>query len=227
MATPFPALLEERLGIDCVNLGVHSAGVEVFLKDDAILDVARGAEAVIVQAMPAQNQSNALYAVHPRRNDRFLRAQVPFHSLFPEVDLTDIHFTRHLLVRLAAVSEARFETVAAVLADAWIDQMQRLLAAIDRPVIHVWFGMAPPPPSVSFDDPTALVTKPMIECVSRDAAGMLEIVPSDLARQDPTTDMHLRASDAKRAGEFPGALAHIEAAEALAAQLRALRLPAF
>ncbi len=36
--------------------------------------------------MGAQNLSNRFYAVHPRRNDRFLRASTLMKTIFREVD---------------------------------------------------------------------------------------------------------------------------------------------
>jgi hypothetical protein len=51
----------------------------------------------VIQITGAQNISNRFYSVHPRRNDRFLKASRLMQTIFAEVDFTEFHFTRHLL----------------------------------------------------------------------------------------------------------------------------------
>ena len=97
---PYPALLEDRLAVSCVNFGVVNAGVDLYLNDPGVMGLAAGAGAKVVQVMGAQNLSNRYYSVHPRRNDRFLRASDRLEALYPEVDFTEFHFVRHLLGKL-------------------------------------------------------------------------------------------------------------------------------
>jgi hypothetical protein len=59
----------------------------------------------------AQNLSNRLYTVHPRRNDRFLRASGILRTIYRDVDFTEFHFTRHMLDHLRCLSEDRFDIV--------------------------------------------------------------------------------------------------------------------
>src|SRR6056297_2682323 len=92
---PWPALLEQDLGTPCVNLGLPNAGPDVLAGDPGLLRMARRARAVVVQLPCAMNLSNPFYRVHPRRNDRFVAAETPLRDLFPEVDFTEFHFTRH------------------------------------------------------------------------------------------------------------------------------------
>lgn len=138
--TPFPLLVEQRTGIACLNLGLLNAGVDAFVKDPALPGLARRARAVVVQVLGAQNLSNAFYSVHPRRNDRFVAATPRLRSLFPEVELTDIHFTRHLLRRLQEVSPERFAIVAEDLRQVWLRQMGLLLGAFACPRLLLWLG---------------------------------------------------------------------------------------
>ncbi len=59
----------------------------------------------VIQVMGAHNMSNRFYAVHPRRNDRFLRASLGCcKTIYPEVDFTEFNFTRHMLTALATHS---------------------------------------------------------------------------------------------------------------------------
>ena len=71
---PFPDLVERALGMTCVNLGYMNAGVDAFIHEAEVLSLAAAAEITVIQLMGAQNMSNRLYRVHPRRNDRFLTA---------------------------------------------------------------------------------------------------------------------------------------------------------
>ena len=44
----------------------------VFVNEPTVIDICSKALVTVVQLMGAQNTSNRFYAVHPRRNDRFL-----------------------------------------------------------------------------------------------------------------------------------------------------------
>ena len=94
---PYPALLRDVLGVPTANLGCVNAGIDVFLNEPAITDVAAGARVTVVQIMGAQNLSNRFYTVHPRRNDRFVHAAPGLRALYRDIDFTEFHFTRHLL----------------------------------------------------------------------------------------------------------------------------------
>ena len=98
---PFPALVQGRLGIPIANLGCVNAGLDVFLNEPAIADVAAGAKVTVLQILGVQNLSNRYYTVHPRRNDRFVHAAPGLKALYRDVDFTEFHFTRHLLGVLA------------------------------------------------------------------------------------------------------------------------------
>ena len=114
VSDPFPALLERRLGGACVNFGSINSGLESILNDPELMRLACGAEACVVQLPGAQNLSNRLYRVHPRRNDRFLGASRMMQAIFDDVDFTQFHFTRHLLrsrfCRECLASRRRFRT---------------------------------------------------------------------------------------------------------------------
>lgn len=148
---PFPALVERQAGVACVNFGLVNAGVDAFLKDPALPDLARGARAVVVQVMGAQNLTNGFYSVHPRRNDRFVAATARLQALFPKVELTDVHFTRHLVCRLHDTSPRDFAAVVAELKAVWVARMAQLLEAFDCPRLLLWLGPAPPPASATPD----------------------------------------------------------------------------
>ena len=97
---PYADLLQGRLGLNVVNLSCVNAGVDVYLHEEPITRIAARAEVAVVQVMGAQNISNRFYAVHPRRNDRFLGATPLLRSVYRTVDFTEFSFTRHLLTVL-------------------------------------------------------------------------------------------------------------------------------
>ncbi|WP_254446586.1 DUF6473 family protein [Ruegeria sp. HKCCD8929] len=135
---PFPAVLDDRLGMTCVNLGSVSCGLEAMAQDPELMHMAQEAERCVIQLTGAHNLSNRLYRVHPRRNDRFLEPSEFLTRLYPEVDFTEFHFTRHLLAHLLALSDERFTEVCEELRRAWIDRMHHLLAGLEHPAVLLW-----------------------------------------------------------------------------------------
>jgi hypothetical protein len=144
VAQPFADHLEVSLGLPVVNLGVANAGPEVFLADDEITRIGRRAQAVVVQMVGAQNQSNPFYTVHPRRNDRVLGVTAAMRGLFPEVDFTEFHFTRHLLQSLQVRSRERFAIIAAQLQARWVERTAALLQGLGPQVVLLWAGAQAP-----------------------------------------------------------------------------------
>ncbi|EYD72571.1 DUF6473 family protein [Limimaricola hongkongensis] len=134
---PFPALLERSTGRACVNLGTLNAGIGALLGDAALLAMCQGAERVVLQVTGAQGLANRFYSVHPRRNDRFLRASAKLRALYPEIDFTDFCFVRHMLESLHSHEEARFALVRDELRVAWSMRMRSLIAQLGVPVTLV------------------------------------------------------------------------------------------
>lgn len=214
VAEPFPALLEGALGEVCINFGQHNASVEAFLHDPVVADACRDATVTVVAATGAANLSNRLYAVHPRRNDRVVRASASLRVLFPEVDFAEICFTRHLLLTLHAAAPDRFGIVREELRIAWIARMRTLLDRIGPRAVLLWLAPHPPPSETGPEpeegplgrDPL-FVSAPMVEGL-RPLVQEVVVVPSGPG------------------GGGPDQAAHQRAAEALAAPIRALLPPA-
>jgi hypothetical protein len=220
VVNPFPDLVEHVVGLASVNLGCVNAGPDVFLNEPAILDVASGARITVVQILGAQNLTNRFYAVHPRRNDRFLSASARLQAMFPEVDFTEFNFTRHMLQSLCAVSPDRFEVVAEELRAAWVARMQALLQKLSGRVLLLWMADHPPKdaglPADLANDPI-LVDAEMIATVSAGDADYLEVVTSSDA--GGVEGMSFSPLDRMAAAEVPGPTAHREVAAALAPRL--------
>ena len=108
---PLPKLLEGLIDLPVVNLGCVNAGADLVANDDTVTGICRDAAVTVIQVTGAQNTSNRFYTVHPRRNDRFLKASGRLSTLYEELDFTDFHFTRHLLSRLADCAPDKFALV--------------------------------------------------------------------------------------------------------------------
>jgi len=141
---PYAARLAERLEQPVANLGCINAGTDVFAADQTVMDICHRARVTVLQVTGAHNMSNRFYAVHPRRNDRFLRASTLLKTIYREVDFTDFNFTRHLLQDLEAASPEKFAMVRQELKEAWVARMKMLLQKMGSRVVLLWLGRHSP-----------------------------------------------------------------------------------
>jgi hypothetical protein len=219
VAEPYPVLVERQIGLRMVNLGCVNAGPDVFLNEPAVFDVVAGAEICVVQVMGALNLSNRFYAVHPRRNDRFLRAAPELQALFPDIDFTEFHFTRHLLRTLRLTGAARFDAVAEELREVWVARMAELLRSLPGKVILLWLSDHAPVragrPSERLRDPV-LVNAEMIASVRHLVSDYVEVVYSPTATAGEQAGIAFAPTDRLAAAEVPGPAAHADVAAALA-----------
>ena len=213
---PFAALLERDIGQVCINLGATNAGVDAYLGDDTLLEIAAGATQVVIQAMGAQNLTNRYYRVHPRRNDRFVAPEPALRQLFPEVDFTEIHFTRHLLAVLAGVSHRRYLSVAAELRQTWQERMSALLGILPRPPVLLWLRYDPG--GGAWPEPV-LVGQEMVVALAPALARVIEVPAEPAAVAGEMNAMIYAPAQAAAAGRMIGQGAHYKIAEALAAAL--------
>ncbi|MFX0543963.1 DUF6473 family protein [Roseovarius sp. S1116L3] len=221
---PYPALVEAKMGVPCVNFGWPNAGLDVLLHDGDVIGAASRAEVTVLQVLGAQNMSNRYYTVHPRRNDRFVQASPLLRAIFPEVDFTEFHFTRHMLGCLAHIAPERFAAVRRELQDAWVARMKLLLSRIDGPIILLW--MSAHPPQARADDPDladdpAFVTCAMLAAVQGPKVEMVEAPYSAVARAEGTRGMAFSQFEASAAAELPGPTAHRDVVGAILPALRA------
>lgn len=222
---PYPALIEAALDMPVINFGCMNAGADAFLHDEAVLDICRGARVTVVQVTGAQNLSNRFYTVHPRRNDRFVRAHRALIALYPSVDFTEFNFIRHMLQSLHARAPGRFVAVLAELRAVWQERMKALVTAIGGPVVVVWMAERPPPDEdapLSFEAEPLFVDSAMMTPVRAMATDFLEVQPSARARAMGTGGMVFAEIDAPVAAALPGPLMHEEVAQALLPRLRVL-----
>ncbi len=173
---PFPDRLADRIGKPVVNMGAMNAGLDLFINDPAIASALDRADAVVLQIPGAANMSNRFFTVHPRRNDRFLKASNKMRQIYHDLDFTEFHFTRHMLTALRHQSEERFALVIAELRTAWRARMALLLDRINAPVHLLWLSQRAPE-----DDPVneeglgydpLFVTRHMVDEIAPFAASM-------------------------------------------------------
>jgi hypothetical protein len=223
VATPFPELVGQGLGIGAVNLGCINAGVDTFAGDEAVAGICRVARACVVQVMGAHRLSNPLYGVHPRRNDRVLAPTWRLRKLYPEVDFAEIHFTRHLIGTLAG-DPGRFAGVRDVLKSSWVSRMSRLIATLGVPVVLLWLtdGAEGATGNGADDAGPLLVDRDMIEALT---PAPVAVVRAETGRPEAGTDrgrVTLSPFEEAAARELPGPPDHRRIAEATSAVLRSL-----
>ncbi len=225
IAEPFPAIVEAETGLTCVNFGINNAGIDVFLNDATMLRVAERAQFCVVQVLGANKLNNRYYAVHPRRNDRFIKASHLMQTIFREVDFTEFHFTRHMLGALATIAPERFRLVIDEVQQAWLARMEMLLARIDGRAILPCFADHAPEEKIHDG---ALETDPfgierwMIEKLRGRVAQVVEVAASPAALARGTEGMIFGDMDEPAARGMLNPAAHDEAAGAVVAALAEL-----
>ncbi|MCL3882127.1 DUF6473 family protein [Marivita sp. GX14005] len=214
VADPWPVRLETMLGRAVVNLGVENTGVDAYLNDAGALCTAAQARLAIIQLTGCHNGSNRYYTVHPRRNDRFVKASSALKALYPEMDFTEVHFTRHMLTRLRSICPDRFALVAEEARIAWHARMQQLIAHMSSEVILFWFApFAPEKSKDDLEDGEIFLDRRMVERLQPHAFETVELVADPWAEgHDDTTVSPLETG---RAARLPGRSAHEAAARAL------------
>lgn len=222
---PYPALVERATGIRMVNLGAVNAGVDVYLNEPAVLEITAHARATVLQIVGARNLSNRFYTVHPRRNDRFLRASASLQALYREVDFTEFHFTRHMLQTLHTVSPSRFKLVAQELRTAWVARMTALLERIPGKSVLLWIADHPPALAGSPADPweePVLIDAAMIAELRARVTDYLEVVSRPEAETDGSGAFSPGAMPEPAARGVPGPAMHRAVAEQLTTALERL-----
>jgi hypothetical protein len=225
IADPFPVLVENALGLRCVNLGQTNAGVDVFLNDPTVIATASKAARSVVQVTGANNLSNRFYSVHPRRNDRFLKASAMMQAVFRDVDFTEFHFTRHMLGSLAEQAPDRFALVIEEVQSAWLARMELLLSKIRSPALLLWFADHAPEDRTDLSharhDPFA-IERWMIDRLRPRVAAVIEVVASPAALTRGVKGMVYNEFEIAAAKGMLGPAAHEEAAQAVVEGLERL-----
>jgi hypothetical protein len=220
---PFPELVEKQIGVPCVNLGTVNGGVDAFVNDETILGLCGKASVTVVQVMGAHNMSNRFYSVHPRRNDRFLKASTLMRTIFREVDFTEFAFTRHLLSTLKSISPDKFDVLEQELKVAWQARMELLISRIKGKVVLLWVSENAPAPATGPSakvkelgtDPL-FIDRAMIDGIREKVHGYVEVVVPPEVDEMGTKGMLFPQLEAAAAQEMHGPLLHNIIADKLA-----------
>ncbi len=220
---PYPDLLEDALGLPCINLGCRNAGIDAFLSCPSLVDIAAMAKVTVVQVMGAANMSNRFYTVDPRRNHRFIRASRKLKQLYPEIDFREFEQTAHMLTALARTGPERLQQVRHEVQTAWVARMTSLIAQIGGPVVLLWMADHAPYSRAAGGticrDPL-FIDRAMLDAAGRGTAGLIEVVASPEEVDTGFAEMVFGPLEQEAAREMLGPAAHRRAGAALADALR-------
>ena len=221
VAASYPDMVGDLLDRQVVNFGIMHAGLDVFLKDETVLNICRSSPVSVIQVPAAVNLTNRFFTVHPRRNDRFVTTTALMKAIYPEVDFTEFHFTRHMLSALEDVSPDRFALIRDELRKTWVARMNLLTARMKCRVVLIWMGeRGPDEPGEWIDEgEPALVTRAMLAGLTGRIENVVEFVrpqPPD----GPPEGMVVPEGEEQAALRLPGPEMHAQAARALARAIR-------
>ncbi|WP_338082795.1 DUF6473 family protein [Frigidibacter albus] len=219
---PWPAQLEAQLGLPVVNFGYLNAGPDVFINEPVLIEAAGRARATVVQLTSAQNLSNRFYAVHPRRNDRFLRGSSLMKTLFREVDFAEFHFTGHMLTALKAVSPDKFDMIEQELKAAWVARMKLLLDRIEGKTVLLWLTDHRAGGPDLLGPLPHLVDEEMVMTIRPFATDLVRVDPGPEARNAGTAGMVFAPLDEPAARQMAGPMVHSQVAAELLPALQRL-----
>ncbi len=217
--SPFPDAVQKQLGKTCANFGSLFAGVEALTRDQGLLRLANRAQRCVIQLPQVHGQSNRFYRVHPRRNDRFLEPTQDLLDLYPDIDFTEVHFVRHLLKRLQARHDARFEVIAHELRQSWLRSLGTFLGQLDPQTVllHLQIQRV----HTIEDDPIP-VNASMVEALRPQAARVVTCSVAVSGASDTLEDMLFGTLQQPMAVHMLGPAAHRQIAEAVVPVLRDL-----
>lgn len=197
---PFVSLVEDGLGVTCVNLGSVNAGLDTLRLDHEVMKIATNAKCVVLQLPEMHALSNRFYRVHARRNDRLIEVMPRLSDLYPELDFTSYNFVQHLVGDLRRTDPKRFEQVRKDLGAAWMRRVSRLVRDCAGRVWLLW---------LRYDrrGPTA-ISQRMVQAVGRDACGVIELNVSSAASQDELDTMQFGALQEPIARQLIGGQTH-------------------
>ena len=215
---PLTDILGQHSDHAFINLGHPNAGLDAFLGDPAVLDICASAEMVVIEAPGAHNLSNRFYSVHPRRNDRFLKASSFLQSLYRDIDFAQFHYTRHLLHVLRENSRDKFALVVDELQSAWVARMRTLFGQINNCVCLLWLSDHPIP-AICPTDPLGhgplFVDRAMMDELSELADAVVEVAGTREEIEAGQSRMLFAPMEEPVAREMLGPVVHESAARQL------------
>ncbi|WP_135450798.1 DUF6473 family protein [Tabrizicola caldifontis] len=174
-AQSFAELIGSAAGLKTVNLAAPHAGPDYYLSNPALLETAARAVLVVILLPWPGALTTPYYRVHSRRNDRVVATTPALRALFPEVELAEIHYVRHLHQVLERMDAGRHAQVARSVHNTWLLRMGEMLDRLTAPRILLSPGWPPPPSACGETDPY-MVDRPLQEALRSRHAGSLKLV---------------------------------------------------
>ncbi|MDY6783749.1 MAG: DUF6473 family protein [Cyanobacteriota bacterium] len=130
---PYPKILEEKLNLPPLNLGVGGAGPSFYLKNEALISYINQGQFAIVQVMSGRSEGNHLF--ESRKGTSFLTKVSDGTSLNAEATYSQL---------LKAESRSVVRQIVAETRQNWLNNYKKLLGEIKIPKILLWFSVRKP-----------------------------------------------------------------------------------
>jgi hypothetical protein len=163
---PYPALLEETLGLTALNLGYSGAGPAFFTRQEQLLEYVNRGAFCIVQVMSGRSSGNSLFRnpeglAHGFRagDGEPATAESIFDLLFQR-EFERIPLPRRLRTRILRRSGIPLPSVRRVVRetrDNWTREFQTLMSLITVPKILFWFSERSPSYAAKYHSRSALL----------------------------------------------------------------------
>jgi len=145
---PYPTLLQERLKIQALNLGIGGAGPYFFLNNSSLLEYINNAKFAVIQVMSGRSESNSLFDSDgleflTRRSDGVrIGAATAYKELLDEnVRWWKIANGKREYRRvIALIGQRNVKKIIAETRQNWVENFKRLLTEIKVPKILFWFS---------------------------------------------------------------------------------------
>jgi hypothetical protein len=227
---PYPALLQQQLGVPVLNLGNGGGKPEFYLQSSGLLEVVNRAKCVVIQVMSALGSPNRLLQPTSMTHNAVRIADgIPTPKNPVSGDSAYRILIKHVTPEILheVVGETRGN---------WLAQMGTLLDGITVPKVLFWYSVRTPAYTEKFDNSDALlgdypqlVTDTMITELRPKAQGYVECISSagmpyelrEATSQEPAAVFPWQADPAVN-HYYPSAEMHTSAAEQLAPAVQGL-----
>ena len=153
VARPFPMLLQERLGMPVLNLGVGGARPGIFLEDEALVRLIRGATCVVVEAMSARGYATDLFVP----DNGYTNMGRPPTAEPSAEKAAGLEFVNNIYRRpLRSHDGEKLDAARMICRAAYIRDMKRIAALTEGRGVLFYFSSRPPaftpdPQAISFN----------------------------------------------------------------------------
>ena len=192
---PYPALIEEQLGLKALNLGYSGAGPSFFLQHPKLIDYVNRSAFCIIQVMSGRSVSNSFLenpeglAYGRKTSDgKIASAETVFKDLLKSEKnrirkWVPIRRLEQLVIRFFPPSS--LQQFVKESREHWLESYHELMSAIRVPIVLFWFSERTPSYKLKYDyhhgvfnDFPHLVNAPMMSRVKRDAGYFVSSVSS-------------------------------------------------